>query len=456
MRDLGTLGGRESYAYGINASGQVVGYSSLPDGSIHAFLWTNGVMKDLGTLGGNSYAYGINDVGQIVGEYVTSGTDPRQRAFVWSKGVMTDIGTLGGLDSIANAINASGQVVGFSAGTDNNQSHAFLWTNGVMTDLGGPGGLANAIADGNRQTVFLIHGIAQNGSESGDLRNLAASLRDPNYGPDPSRFVIDAGFDFGYCAATVYCSSDCTIQNGARALAIYINEKNPTGDIVLVGYSMGGLIARDMILNNYANVITNHHVAALVTLGTPHLGYPYEPIDGVPPLGLCNNLAGQMFGDFRNSADSAPPLPEVARGTSGMLAQDFRDSSGNNVALSGYLHDLNTRWAAGAFDHPESWYAFSGAFCSIPQIRTTDLFPPFRGCSEGTSNDGVVCVDSAASNVISGPTNLVRFFDVNYSHAASLSTFVLFCPTELSFALYDPPRDGGIISKITNLINRLP
>src|SRR5436309_1280046 len=51
-RNLGTLpGGRVSFAYAINHAGQVVGVSEVGSG---AFLWQNGVMTDLGTLGGAS------------------------------------------------------------------------------------------------------------------------------------------------------------------------------------------------------------------------------------------------------------------------------------------------------------------------------------------------------------------------------------------------------------------
>ena len=38
MRDLGTLGGFESYAGGINYAGQVVGYSETAGGADHAFI----------------------------------------------------------------------------------------------------------------------------------------------------------------------------------------------------------------------------------------------------------------------------------------------------------------------------------------------------------------------------------------------------------------------------------
>lgn len=77
MIDLGTLGGDESWAYGLNNQGEVVGWAELPSGVYHAFLWRdadgNGTtgsdeMLDLGTLGGLfSSAYGINDDGYIVG-----------------------------------------------------------------------------------------------------------------------------------------------------------------------------------------------------------------------------------------------------------------------------------------------------------------------------------------------------------------------------------------------------
>src|ERR1035437_1839147 len=66
LKDLGTLGGEESWANGLNNAGQVVGWAKNAQNKMHAFLWTaGGGMKDLGTLGGaESSAEASSDAGQ--------------------------------------------------------------------------------------------------------------------------------------------------------------------------------------------------------------------------------------------------------------------------------------------------------------------------------------------------------------------------------------------------------
>ena len=140
--DLGSLGGGWSVPNAINEAGQVVGCSNTISGFGHAFLWDEGEMTDLGTLGGgyDSSANGINDAGQVVGH---SGSDDGS-AFIWdSTNGMRYLDGIGDTESEARDINNSGQVVGSIYGYP---GFGFLWDNGQMTDLesGTPFGINNA------------------------------------------------------------------------------------------------------------------------------------------------------------------------------------------------------------------------------------------------------------------------------------------------------------------------
>jgi probable HAF family extracellular repeat protein len=85
------------------------------DGRPHAFLYENGVMQDLGTLGGtDSTGRGINSNGHVTGESIPSGALGAAHAFLYD-GTMHDLGTLGGTASYGQDINAHDFVVGYGS-----------------------------------------------------------------------------------------------------------------------------------------------------------------------------------------------------------------------------------------------------------------------------------------------------------------------------------------------------
>jgi probable HAF family extracellular repeat protein len=162
--DLGTFGGPLSYSAAINNKDQVVGFAlnSTPDSfdlgdscenfpmptQMHAFIWQEGVLTDLGTLGGtDSCALFVNDRSQIGGVSFTNSTVnpstglPTIHPFLWDDGKMVDLGSLGGTLAFVGGINNRGQVAGNSSLAGDQTFHAFIWEKGKLTDLGSLGGI---------------------------------------------------------------------------------------------------------------------------------------------------------------------------------------------------------------------------------------------------------------------------------------------------------------------------
>ena len=112
--------------HALNNKGQVTGEDYF--GESQAFLYSVGpdgkrVMTFLPTSGGKvSEGTAINDRGQIAGEART-GNEP-VHAFLYTDGVMKDISATGGLSSFVGGMNNSGQVTGWTTFRD--WPHAFL------------------------------------------------------------------------------------------------------------------------------------------------------------------------------------------------------------------------------------------------------------------------------------------------------------------------------------------
>jgi probable HAF family extracellular repeat protein len=299
MTDLGTLG-YDTYGLAINASGQITGYSyttaeiQIPcppqqygqpkkcfENPYHAFLWSNGTMKDLGALGGNfSQGVAINRSGEVVGTASTKAGSAD--AFLWNGGkTLTDIGTWTpyGINDAgqaagecynasgpcfynrtltqlpnptsfpsegcgAVAINNNSQVLG-SCGDTSGNTHVVVWQNGTATDLGTIG--AGPPYEGNKVSAFNNFGqvVGYQQISTGAVDGFLLSngkLTDLG-----TNFLPAAINDNGVIVGGPFIYSGGTLQNlntlipsGSGFTLANANGINDNGQIVVTGYNAQG------------------------------------------------------------------------------------------------------------------------------------------------------------------------------------------------------------------------
>jgi len=119
----------------INERGQVAGVCFADDYShLEAFLWADGVMRDLGSLGnvgGTDAVIALNDKGQVVGARMG-------RAFVWENGKYRYLPKARG--TRAGDINERGDVVGWRVG---DTIRALAWQAGRVSVLPSLSGMSS-------------------------------------------------------------------------------------------------------------------------------------------------------------------------------------------------------------------------------------------------------------------------------------------------------------------------
>jgi probable HAF family extracellular repeat protein len=209
LTDLGFLPGGAPYsaAAGVNASGQVTGYSFTTNSGNyaadfalrHAYVYANGALTDLGSLQAGGYSYGtaINDSGQIVGGAsvpVPAGAPPGnyEHAFYYANGVMTEYplpAKLPVLSTYVTAINNAGVAVGSMVAStpgaaDPTMMVAVKYSGGLIYVLGN---LGNPAPGGTTAIAINDSGIIVGTSDGAAfISNSVNTLANLNFYVDPT------------------------------------------------------------------------------------------------------------------------------------------------------------------------------------------------------------------------------------------------------------------------------
>ncbi len=369
MKDLGTLGGTLIEPVALNDSGQVAGDSTLSGDIVqHGFLYSNGQMKDLGTLGGNTTTVvAMNNSGQVTGNSTLSGNIVRH-AFLYSDGQMKDLGTLtlGGTFSEASALNDSGQVAGISISSDY-ETHGFLYSDGQMKDLGTLGGF-----------VSRASAINDSGQVSGDstVENIAVD-------PLPHRFIY----------------SDGQMKDLETLLPIGKHWGNAYENVI---NNKGQTLVRGPVNENEPDEIC---LLTPTTLPPPPLIAKYEILDANSYYSKIDLSDGQLSHisptDANLANDTTTRVGAVADGATKLLLRYTANLSGTvnfgtNVSLPGeMLTDINGNPTKSVRTHVIGGKNIAFALYTVPaQIPTTTAvikftasFTPIGGTTHNTTSD---------------------------------------------------------------------
>jgi hypothetical protein len=159
-----------------------------------------------------------------------------------------------------------------------------------------------------------------------------------------------------------------------------------------------------MLADNLLGVLTSSYpVAGFITLGTPHLGYPYLPVDGWTSVtGKCSIQVAQM----QSYLD-----PPVLRG---LL----------DGVMSPFLSDLYRAWRP---SQAGRWLAAGGAACSTASRSV----PGYNNGCRATNplSDAVVCQESAVLSYPDNPLQMTpneEFTDPNrrFQHGEYVGEYV--------------------------------
>jgi hypothetical protein len=459
--DLGTLGGNDAKAYAVNNLGHIAGSSRDASGNGHAVIWKPGILslQNPGTFGDE--AHDINDFDVVVGG------DFGGSAFVWEDGVMKDLNTLcdtsgGWVLEIAYAINNLGQIVGL--GHLNGQQRAFLLTLKPRYPVFIVPGVAGTYAANLNYDLgwLLKRGISPDSIQIDPLGrvydDIIITLENLGYEKGKDLFVvnydwrltpgpIDNNIDGRIDGLTGVSISSGQFNYGVDYLGWYIKKacerwrqdhNEELDSIDIISHSTGGLVTRTYIQSDaYGAVydINNNYklpkIRNFVMIGVPNRGAskPWNPTK--------DNWTGDVAYRFVlskiiNRAYQKVLQDNIITGPDGNITKSsIMDSSGvpnKELFISKYVPTI--RYLLATYDFID----FGTGLTNInndDDNKNTILLDLNNGFDINPLNDPNGFLDSANVTVIYGTGETTKFSVIKRTdfEFAALQSFTDFTPS---------------------------
>ena len=193
----------------------------------------------------------------------------------------------------------------------------------------------------------------------------------------------------------------------SKEVTTWLDSVSHKHGLVLVGHSMGGLIAREWTNNS---ALENDAIIGLVTIGTPHQGSAWATL---PPL--MNLFAKDDFGvgdlkDVILHTPSSPELRDIAPESAFLRQLNARDNRPNvqYTSVIGVGSPVDSRTVA-RIQHAFRQLEQRDGFVRLIRPRIEPLLNGFDELIDG-QGDGIVSAESAA---MASTSDLVR---VDLSH----------------------------------------
>ena len=392
------IGGQSSYASAINSLGQVTGNSNN-----HAFIYSNGVTTDIGALptvdvpptDGVAAGTSINDSGQVTGYSITEPNAPAgvpaissAHAFLYSNGVMTDLGV--GAYSSGLGINGAGEIVGGVG--PNGAKQPFLYKNGAVTLIGpansdqekgniafgaainNAGDIVGALIDGSK-TPSLFAFIYSNGTIT-DLTQLGPGS---SY-LDQATAINDVGQALVQLNQVPYLYSGGVV----KALSSLIDATDPVAGVVAL--KMGVAIYDDgsMLVTGNPSIFNSTPTSYLLT--------PLTLIFSPTALAFGGQLIGTVSPkqsvSIKNNAAAPIPIGSV------IASGDFVSANNCGASLApGASCTIDITFAPTAVDARTGTLTVSADFVYVVALT-------------GTGTIGVAVVAGASTVTVGVPVTL--------------------------------------------------